>query len=82
MAVLEHLCKPGAEVKAVVYRANKIGILRTVAPEIMEPLIKDKLDAVLHTAATIPIEWIGVDVVRKGLPFDADDFIRRVREAA
>ena len=58
MAVLEHLCKPGAEVKAVVYRANKIEILRTVAPEIMEPLIREKLDAMLHTAATIPMEWM------------------------
>jgi hypothetical protein len=28
------------------------------------------------------MEWMGVGNVRRGFPFDADDFIRRVREAA
>jgi hypothetical protein len=80
MAVFEHACKPGAMVKAVIYRANRIAMLRTVAPDVMEPLIQDKLDAVLHTAATIRMEWIGREV-HKGWTFDPDDFIRRVREA-
>lgn len=80
MAVFEHACTPGANVKAVIYRANQTGILRMVAPEVMEPLIEEKLDAVLRTAATIPMEWIGREV-HKGFPFDADDFIRRVSEA-
>jgi hypothetical protein len=81
MSVLENLCQPGAEVKAVVYRANKIGILQMVAPEIMEPLIQEKLFAVCQTAATIPMTWIGLGV-HNGFPFDPDEFIRRVREAA
>jgi hypothetical protein len=45
------------------------------------PLIKDKLDAVLEAASDIPMEWIGRGV-RHGLPFDADDFVRRVREVS
>ena len=81
MSIFEATCKSGAIVKAVVYRTNKIDILRYVAPEIMDPLIQDKLDAVLRTAATIPMEWMGVGVVRQGFPFDADEFIRRVSEA-
>ena len=46
----------------------------------MEPLIEKKLDAVFLTAAQIPMEWLGQQV-RQGLPFDADDFVRRVSEA-
>jgi len=37
MAVLENLCKPGAVVKAVVYRATKIEMLRSIAPESWSP---------------------------------------------
>jgi hypothetical protein len=82
MAIFEHTCKPGAVVKAVIYRANMTDILCSAAPEIMKPLLQDKLDAVIHTAATIPMEWLGVRIVRRGFPFDAGDFIRRVSEAA
>jgi hypothetical protein len=75
-------CKPGTDISAVTYRAGMIGILQRAAPAIMEPLINDKLDAVFLAAAEIPMEWLGVGIVRHGLPFDADDFLRRVREAA
>src|ERR1700693_4732467 len=78
MAIFEHTCKPGAIVKAVIYRTNKIEILRMLASEVMEPLIHDKLDTVFQAAAQIPMEWIGVGVVRQGLPFDFEDFMRRV----
>jgi hypothetical protein len=81
MAIFEHTCKPGAIVKAVIYRANMTDLLCSAAPEIMKPLLQDRLDAVLHTAATIPMEWMGVGIKRRGFPFDADDFIRRVSEA-
>ena len=80
--MLGHSCKPGADVKAVVYRARHIDLLGYVAPELMNPLLQDKLAAVFQAAAEIPMEWIGVGIVRHGLPFDAEDFIRRVREAA
>lgn len=79
--VFQHACKPGANIQAVTYRANMLGMLLHVAPSMMEPLVQDKLDAAFRAAATIPMEWIGAEV-RKGFPFDADDFIRRVREAA
>jgi hypothetical protein len=36
---------------------------------------------VFRAAAEIPMEWMGVGIVRRGLPFDPDDFLRRVREA-
>jgi hypothetical protein len=76
--IFRHACKPGANVPAVTYRTRKIDMLRMIAPEVMEPLLKDKFDAVFRAVAEIPMEWIGTDV-RHGLPFDRDDFIRRVR---
>lgn len=72
--VFQHACKPGANIPAVTYRAGMTAMFLRHAPE-----LKEKLDAVFLAAATIPMEWIG-EGVREGLPFDADDFIRRVRE--
>ena|ERR1700680_3993264 len=79
--VMRDRCKPGANVPAVSYRVNKIDMLRRVLPDIMEPLIQEKLEAVLKTAAEIPMEWNGA-TVHHGWTFDPDDFVRRVRGAA
>jgi hypothetical protein len=81
MYVMRDLCKPGANVPAVKYRVDMTEMLRRVLPDIMEPLIQEKLDAVLKTASEIPMEWIGA-TVHHGWTFDPDDFVHRVREAA
>ena len=36
-------------------------------------------DAVFRTMATIPMEWIG-HTEREGLPYDVEEFFRRLRE--
>ncbi|MGA8308922.1 MAG: hypothetical protein WB755_02755 [Terriglobales bacterium] len=79
--VFEHTCKPGADIPAVFYRASMITMLQRVAPAAVDPLLQDKPDAVFRAAAEIPMDWIGVGITSHGLPFDADEFIRRVREA-
>jgi hypothetical protein len=79
--VMGAYCKPGANVGAIRYRARIIGMLQQILPEVMDPLIKDKLDAVLVAASEIPMIWIG-NTVHHGWTFDPDEFIRRVREAA
>src|SRR6266480_2286315 len=43
--LMQGLCKPGANVTAVSYRAGKIEMLRLILPDVMEPVIQDKLDA-------------------------------------
>jgi hypothetical protein len=73
-------CKPGADISATTYRASMVALLQLIMPMMLDPLIQDKQDAVLVTAAEVPMEWLGREE-RKGLPFDADDFIRRVRAA-
>jgi hypothetical protein len=80
--IVEAHCTPGANIQAIFYRANMIGMLQLVMPESVNPLIQDKLEAVVQTAATIPMEWMGSGIVRRGFPFDAHEFLRRVRESA
>ena len=77
MEIFERACKPGSNISAVTYRAGMTAMFLRHAPE-----LQDKLDAVFLTAATIPMEWIGVGVVRKGLPFDIEEFMRRVSGTA
>jgi hypothetical protein len=79
--IFRRACKLGANVPAVTYRTSNIGMLRLIMPDVMNPLLQDKREAVFRAAAEIPMEWMGVGVVRHGLPFDPDDFVRRVREA-
>jgi hypothetical protein len=78
--IFERACKHGANVRAVTYRTQHIGMLQLILPDLMDPLLQDKPEAVFRAAAEIPIEWMGVGIVRDGLPFDLEDFVRRVRE--
>jgi hypothetical protein len=75
-----NITEPTANVRAVGYRATMLLMLRNIAPEILDPLIQVKLEAVPLTIAQIPMEWIGTEG-RKGLPFNFEDFISRVNEA-
>jgi hypothetical protein len=49
---------------------------------LLKPWTKDGelTETVFKTAAKIPMEWIGENL-RHGLPFDVEDFMRRVRDA-
>jgi hypothetical protein len=78
---LRRACKPGANVSAVIYRTWLIRLRQMIQPDTMDPLLQNKPEAVFRAAAEIPMEWIGVSKVRHGLPYDFDDFLRRVREA-
>jgi hypothetical protein len=33
-------------------------------------------DKVYNAAATVPMEWMGVGIVRQALPFDLEEFLR------
>ncbi len=74
--IFERACKPGSNIPAATYRAGMTAMFLRHAPE-----LQDKLDAVFLIAATIPMEWIGVGVVRQGFAFDFEDFMRRVSAA-
>lgn len=78
---IKAICKPGANAMAVWYRSSMIRVLNQLAQERLAPWVKDEevSDAVFRTMATIPMEWIG-HTEREGLPFDVEEFFRRLRE--
>lgn len=80
--IFRHACKPGANLPAVTYRAQHIHMLQMIQADVMDPLLREKPEAVFRAAAEIPMEWMAVGTPRRGLPFDPDEFVRRVREAA
>ena len=75
------ISRPGANAAAVWYRSSMIQVLNQLAQEKLAPWIKHEevSDAVLRTMATIPIAWIGHEE-REDLPFDVEEFFRRLRE--
>jgi hypothetical protein len=77
-------CKPGADISAVCYRGMMLGLITRHAQDQLAPWINqgEMGDAIFRAIAQVPMEWIGVGVTRHGLPFDFEDFMRRVCEAA
>ena len=61
--------------------SGQLQVLNQVAQEQLAPWVKDEevSDAVFRTMATIPMEWVG-HTDREGLPFDVEEFFRRLRE--
>jgi hypothetical protein len=82
--ILKNLCSPGANIAAISYRTQMMWVAEHASPEALAPWTKDEQldDAVFHAIAEVPMEWISVGAPRRGLPFDVDDFLHRVREAA
>ena len=66
---------------AIWFRSTMISVLHRVAQEQMAPWMKNEQvsDDVFRTIAKIPMEWIG-HTPREGLPFDVEEFFRRLRE--
>jgi hypothetical protein len=82
MGLAEQLCTPGADIRAVGYRTTLIWMMTQFASEQITPFIKDgqPTDSVFRAAAKIPLEWMGVGIVRQGPPFDPDEFLRLCAE--
>jgi len=82
MELFQRLCSPGANLPAVSYRTATIQLLEMISPDLLSEWRKNGQidDRVFRAAASIPLQWQKVGVVRQGLPFDAEDFMRRVRE--
>jgi hypothetical protein len=82
MSVFEHVCSPGADTRAVWYRAAML-TLPTGAGLLSHWVHNGEFDdAVLKVAAKFPMKKLNVGVVHQGLPFDAEEFVKQVEEAA
>jgi len=75
--IFEMLCKPGADVRAVCYRVSLLELALQFAKEQLAPW---SLDSLLRAIATAPMEWMEVGVVRDGLPFDFEEFLKLCNE--
>jgi hypothetical protein len=81
-SLAESICKPGADIQAVGYRSTIIWMTTVFAPERIAPFLRNgqPTDAVFRAAAKVPLEWMGVGIVRKGPPFDVDEFLHLCAE--
>jgi len=79
--LLARLCSPGADIHAISHRYAMLGQLP--ANLLADKMHDDQLDEVVfRVAATIPLERREIGVEYDGLPFDADEFVKRVRDEA
>lgn len=76
-SLLKHACRAGADIQAVSYRASQLFLLRMIAPEQWARLTSNgqPTDSVFTAAAKVPMEWMGVGIVRQGPPFNFDEFL-------
>ena len=83
ISLLEHACKPGADVKAVAYRAMNLGLLTILFQQKLAPWLAPWIkadwrldDVVFRIGAKIKMEWMEVGVPQNSVPFDIDEFRR------
>jgi hypothetical protein len=60
-----------------------IWIVTRIAPEPVAPFLKDgqPTDAVFRAASKVRLQWMGVGIVRRGPPFDVNEFLRLCAES-
>lgn len=80
--VFRAVCKPGANIVATGYRASFISLMDHFPPPQWAELTKEgrPSEAVFRAIATVPMEWVGVGIVREGPPFDFEKFLRLCNE--
>ena len=79
-SMYESVCSPGADAIAVWYRASMLWAIMQAQPDLLAPWTRDGEfdDAVFQVAATFPMEKMRTGVVREGLPFDVDEFVKQI----
>jgi hypothetical protein len=76
MSIVEQICKPGADIQAIAYRASMMWLLSQIARERFSPFMKDgqPIDTAFRAAAKVPVKWMGVASAQQA-PFDVDEFL-------
>ena len=79
-SVYKSVCSPGADALSVWYRASMLTLALKMTPDLLAPWIHDGQpnDAVFEVMATFPMEKMRIGIVRQGLPFDAEEFVKRI----
>jgi len=76
IGVINHICSPGADARAVSYRAGMLGLLHNL----IKPAFagSEPTESAFKVAARMELKWMGVGVVQNGLPFDVARFFAEV----
>jgi len=79
-SMYESVCSPGADTIAVWFRSSMLWALKQMQPDPLAQWTHDGEfdDAVFQVAATFPMEKMRTGVVREGLPFDVDEFVKQI----
>jgi hypothetical protein len=78
MGALARICRPGADLRAVWYRAAMLS-LPSVAALFSRWIDDGKFDdAVLRVGARFPMKKLRVSIVHQGFPFEVEEFVRQI----
>ena len=76
--MFKSICSPGADVIAVWQRASLLGLCERFG--LLSRWLNDGRldDAVIKVAAGFPMDKMEVDVIYNDLPFDVQEFLKRI----
>jgi len=80
----KHVCRPGADIRAVWYRGGMLGLLEMGDGELLAPWKQrdgELQEIVFKSIATMLMTWMAVGVPQRGLPFDLNAFFRKLEKA-
>jgi hypothetical protein len=79
-SVYKSVCSPGADARSVWYRASMLALTIKMRPDLLPRWIRDGQPdhAVFEVAATFPMGKMRTGIVREGLPFDVQEFVKRI----
>jgi hypothetical protein len=77
-SVFKSVCSPGADVFSVWYRVSILAAVIRMRPDLLSDVQRN--DSVFEVAATFPMEKMQVGVARNGLPFDVEEFVKRIEQ--
>ena len=80
--LIDRVCTPGADIRAVVYRCQMLGLLEMLPGDRLATRKQNGRlhEAVFRVAATIPMKWMEIGVPQSSLPFDVDAFFQEVQK--
>jgi hypothetical protein len=80
-SLIERVCSPRADIRAVVYRCQMLSLLEMLPGDLLTTWKQSGQlqEAVLRVAARIPMNWMG-EGLSHSLPFDVDAFFEEVRK--
>jgi hypothetical protein len=82
MYAFESACKPGANLAAVTFRAIMLQVLPMMLRERASALLTKEgrfEEKVFREFASFPMSWLPVGSPPDAMPFDVEEFLRRVR---